>query len=223
MPVHGSAVKRLTILFLAAITAAIIGYGVWIGTGIKGDGAIKTEERAVADFTKLVVAGGYQIQWSHGSPALTISADGNLLPHIRTQISGGTLQIDSRKNLRPSRTIRITISSESIADVQLTGANTFRAGPLSGANLKLGSTGASTINVDGSVTKLVASLTGASTLHAKSLQTQTASLSLTGASSADVSVADALHASITGAGTVAYSGNPKSVEKSITGAGSIRH
>jgi hypothetical protein len=133
------------------------------------------------------------------------------------------LEIDSKENLRPSKNTTITISSESIADVQLTGANTFNAGPLSGPNLKVGSTGASTINVDGSVTNLVASLTGASTLHAKYLQTQTASLSLTGASSADVSVADALKASITGAGSVAYFGNPKSVEQNITGAGSIRH
>ena len=176
--------KTLIVLFLVALLAAIVGYSAWTRVGIKGDGVIKTEERAVSEFSKIAVAGGYEIQWSHGKPALTISTDENLLPHIRTQISDGTLQIDSKENLRPSKNTMITISSESMVDVQLTGANTFQAGPLSGPDLQLASTGASTINVDGSVAKLVANLTGASTLHATSLQTQTASLTLTGASNA---------------------------------------
>ena len=87
----------------------------------------------------------------------------------------------------------------------------------------LESTGASDITVDGSVTEPGATLTAASKLNAKSLQTKTATLSLTGASDADIAVAEKLTASITGAGSLTYSGNPKSVEQNITGVGSIRH
>ena len=65
-------------------------------------------------------------------------------------------------------------------------------------------------------------MTGASKLSAESLQTERAELSLTGASKAEVNVTDTLKVSITGAGKVIYSGNPRRVVKDITGAGTIR-
>jgi hypothetical protein len=38
-----------------------------------------------------------------------------------------------------------------------------------------------------------------------------------------VAVSESLKVSITGAGKVVYSGNPPTVEKHVSGAGSIRH
>jgi hypothetical protein len=211
--------NRTTILLVAAVTAA----AGCSGPGIKGDGVIRTEERSISDFSKVVVTGGYQIKWSVGKPALNISTDRNLLPLIQTAVSGGTPQIDSKESLAPTKGIRMNLSSASLADVRLTGGNSFKAGQLSGHDLRLESTGASDFSLDGSVTKLEANLTGASKLNAKSLQTQIATLSLLGASDADVTVADTLKVSITGAGSLTYFGNPKSVEQNITGAGSIQH
>jgi hypothetical protein len=66
-------------------------------------------------------------------------------------------------------------------------------------------------------------MTGASELRAGSLQTKTAEISTTGAADADIMVSNTLKVSITGAGKVTYSGNPSTVEKHVTGAGSIRH
>jgi len=190
--------------------------------GIKGDGMIKTEDRSITGFSKVVVAGGYQIKWSSGKAALNISTDQNLLPLIKTAVSDNTLEIGSKENLAPSKSITIILSSGSLAEVQLVGGNSFKASAISGQDLKLESTGASDITVDGSVRNVEANLTGASKLNAKSLQTQTATVSLVGASDADVTVSDTLKVSITGAGSLTYSGNPKSVEKNVTGAGSIR-
>ena len=190
--------------------------------GIKGNGVIKTEDRSIAEFSTVMVAGGYQIKWSPGKPAFNISTDQNLLPLIKTVVSGNTLRIDSKKNLAPTKGITIILSSASLTDVRLTGGNSFKGSQITGHDLKLESTGASDISVDGSVTNLEASLTGASKLDAKSLQAKVAAITLVGASDADVTVSDTLKASITGAGSLTYSGNPKSVEKNVTGAGSVR-
>lgn len=217
---HDETMKAITITL---VCLAIAAFTRCTFLGIKGDGVIKTEDRGVSEFSRIVVAGAYEIKWTPGKPALTISTDQNLLPHIRTEVSGGALQIDSRENLRPTRGTTITISSESLAGVELSGANSLTASQLSGPDLNLGATGASTIYVEGSAANLAVNLTGANTLRAKSLRTQTAALSLTGASNADVTVADTLKASITGACSVTYSGDPKSVEKKVTGAGSIQH
>ena len=209
----------MTIVLIAAITV-VAGCS---RSGIKGDGVIKTEDRLISDFSKVVVAGGYRIKWSSGKPALNISTDQNLLPLIKTAVSGNTLQIDSKEDLAPTKSITINLFSTSLADMQLSGGNSFKASQVSGRDLKIESSGAWDISVDGSITKLEASLAGASKLNAKSLQTQTAKLSLLGASYARVAVTGTLKVSVIGASSVTYSGNPEVVETNVIGAGSIRH
>jgi len=209
----------MTIVLIAAVTV-VAGCS---RSGIKGDGVIKTEDRLISDFSRVVVAGGYKIKWSSGKPALNISTDQNLLPLIKTAVSGNTLQIDSKEDLAPTKSITINLFSTSLADMQLSGGHSFRASQVSGRDLKIESSGAWDISVDGSITKLEASLAGASKLNAKSLQTQTAKLSLLGASYARVAVTGTLKVSVIGASSVTYSGNPEVVETNVIGAGSIRH
>jgi len=189
--------------------------------GIKGDGVIKAEDRPISGFSKVVVAGGYEVQWSSGKPALNITADENLLPLINTVVNGDTLQIDSKEDLAPTKSIVIILSSASLADVELTGGISFKASQISGHDLKLASTGSADISVDGSVTNLEANFTGAGRLDAKSLEAQTARLSLVGSSDANVTVTGTLNATVTGACTVNYSGDPKFVEQHVTGSGGV--
>jgi len=190
--------------------------------GIKGDGVLKTSSIPISDFSALEVSGAYQIKWSSGKPALTISTDENLLPLITTSITGNTLQIACKDNLRPTKGITINLSSASLKDVRLNGAVSLSASKLAGPDLKLESNGASSISIDGSVTNLEGNLSGASKLDAKSLQTQTATVSMDGASYADLTVTETLSASISGAGALTYSGNPKSVVKNVSGVGRIQ-
>src|SRR5258707_6537530 len=95
--------------------------------GIKGDGVIETENRPISEFSVLEVTGAYQIKWSSGKPALSISTDQNLLPLIKTSVTGNTLQIEPEQTLAPTKGITINLSSASLADVRLTGAISFTA------------------------------------------------------------------------------------------------
>jgi len=149
--------KTIIVLTIAAV-AFIAGCS---RPGIKGDGVINTSDRSISNFSALEVAGAYQIKWSSGKPSLSISTDENLLPLITTSISGNTLQIDCKENLRPTKGITINVSSASLSDVRLNGAVSLTASKLSGPDLKLESNGASSIGIDGSVTDLEGYLSGA--------------------------------------------------------------
>jgi hypothetical protein len=94
---------------------------------------------------------------------------------------------------------------------------------LSEPSFALESKGASQVSLDGNIERLLVDMTGASQLAADGLQAKTAEISTTGAGDADVTVTDTLKVAITGAGKVTYSGNPPTIKKQITGAGSIRH
>lgn len=210
--------NRKTILLLAGVIT-IAGCS---RLGIKGDGSITTTNRPIADFSTLEASGAFQIQWSSGKPALSICTDQNLLPLITTSISGNSLHVDWTENLRPTKGITIVVSSASLADVQLNGAVSVTASNLWGHDLKLEANGASSIVVDGSVTNLEADLSGATKLNGITLNTHTAKVSLNGASYADVTVIETLNASISGVGVLTYAGNPKSVEKDVSGLGRIQ-
>lgn len=214
--------KLASLLRHFATTALIGGCTVPPGS-IKGDGNVKTEYRQISDVTMVDIAGAYDVQWSSGAPSLAITTDQNLLPHIQSEVSGGILKIHSEGSLAPTRGTRIVINSSALVRVNLAGAVSLTARRVASASFAISSAGASTLNVDGNVTDLTAELTGACRLNAPLLNAKSADVSLVGASSADVAVKETLKTTITGAGSLTYSGQPATVEKQITGAGSIRH
>ena len=209
--------NRITILLVGAITI-VTGCS---PPGIKGDGVVTAESRAITDFSTLTADGAYHITWSSGKPALTISTDQNLLPLITTTVTGDTLHIDWKENLRPTKGITIDVSSASLKGVQLNGAVKLAASNVSGSDLKLESNGASSINLAGSVGNLEVNFSGACRLEGEALHAQTAKVSLSGACSADVTATESLEASISGTGAITYGGNPKTVQKEVNGVGKI--
>ena len=163
-----------------------------------------------------------EIEWSPGAPALAVTTDENLQRHLETYVNGRKLVMQTHDSLQPTRRIRVRITSSKLTAAALHGAVALHASQLTGQNFYLDGTGATSTTVEGNVNQLTASMTGASRLHAENLQTQTSELVIAGAGKADVVATERLRVAISGAGKVAYAGNPKSVDKRISGAGSVR-
>lgn len=212
--------KKITIVFLAAYVVLAAGCR-WIG--IRGNGHIKTDQRTISSFANIDAGGAFQIEWKSGAPALSITTDENLLPYIDNQISSETLHLHTREQIWPTHGIKVVISTPTRTGAKISGAVKLTANQLSGPRFALESTGAAEVKLDGNIDELLANMTGASELHAGGLQTKTTEISTTGAADAEFVVSDTLKVAITGAGKVSYSGSPKTIEKHISGAGSIRH
>jgi Putative auto-transporter adhesin, head GIN domain len=212
--------RKILIVLLAGCIVLIAGCHL---PGIRGNGHIKTDERSIASFANLDAGGAFEIEWQNGSPALRITTDENLLRYIENNVSEDTLHLRTREHVWPTHGIKVVISSPRRAGGKIRGAVKLTVKQLSGSTFALESKGASQVSLDGSVDRLLVDMTGASQLAAAGLQCKTAEISTTGAGDADVAVTDTLKVVITGAGKVAYSGNPPTIKKQITGAGSIRH
>ena len=212
--------KKITLVFLAVCIVLLAGCR-WIG--IRGNGNIKTDERAISAVANIDASGAFVIAWQSGPPALRITTDENLLPYIDNHISGDTLRLRAHEQIWPTHGIKVVISSPTRAGAKLSGAVKLIANQIAGPKFAVESTGAAQVTLDGSIDELLADMTGASELNASDLQTKTSEISTTGAADAEIAVANTLKVAITGAGKVTYSGNPKTIEKHITGAGSIRH
>lgn len=211
--------KKITIVFLGVCIVFASGCR-WVG--IRGNGNIKTEERTINAFTEIDTGGTFDIDWQSGSPALRITTDGNLLSHVRSDVSGSTLRLRTNEHIWPTHGIKVVISSPTRAGARISGAVRLAANQLTGPKFALDASGASRVSLDGNIDELLADMTGASELEAGGLQTKIAEISTTGAGDAEIAVSETLRVSITGAGKVSYSGNP-TIEKHITGAGSVRH
>ena len=212
--------KKITAVFFFA--CIIVGAGChWVG--VRGNGHLKTDQRTISAFATVYASGMFTIEWRNGAPALSITTDENLLPYIDPQVSGDTLHLHTRENIWPTHGIKVVISSPTRTGAKISGAVRLTANQLSGSRFAFKSTGASRVTLDGKIDELLADMTGASELTASALQTKTAEISTTGAADADIAVSETLKVAITGAGKVSYSGNPKTIEKHLTGVGSIRH
>ena len=212
--------RKILIVLLAGCVVLVVGCHL---PGIRGNGRVKTEERPVTPFANVDASGAFVIEWENGSPALRITTDENLLPYIESVVSGDTLRLSTREHVWPTRGIKVAISSPTRTGGKMRGAVKLTVKQLTGPTFALESKGASEVTLDGSVDQLLIDMTGASQLVADRLQAKTAEISTTGAGDADVAVSDTLKVVITGAGKVTYSGNPPTIKKQITGAGSIRH
>ena len=191
--------RKILIVLLAGCVVLVVGCHL---PGIRGNGQIKTEERPIAAFVNLDGGGAFDIE---------------------TNVSGDTLHLRTREHVWPTHGIKVVISSPTRSGGKMRGAIKLTAKQLSGPIFALEAKGASQVSLDGSVDRLLVDMTGASQLAAAGLQAKTAEISTTGAGDAEVAVTDALKVVITGAGKVTYSGNPPTIKKQITGAGSIRH
>ena len=207
--------------YLAALTFLILFSAGCDWRGVRGNGNIKTEQRPVTTFNRIEAGGFYDIQWQPGPPSLSLTTDENLLPNIATSVNGNVLRIETHGQIAPTHGVRLVITSESLGGADLSGALKLEASQLSGDRFILETSGASKVTLAGAANRLAANLTGASKLNAAALQSQDVEISVTGAGKADVTATNTLKAAITGAGRVSYGGNPKSIEKKITGAGKI--
>lgn len=213
--------NKFTIAYLTAGVLAVYGCD-W--QGIRGNGHIVTDQRTLEDFSEIHANGGaFKIEWRSGSPSVSITTDENLLAHIETRKIDNHLELRTRERVRPTHGIKVLVSSSTRSGARLSGASDLNVPALAGPKFAVESRGAADVTLDGAVDELLADMTGASDLKAKTLQARTVQISTTGAADAQLNVAETLRVSITGAGDVTYFGNPKTVEKHVTGAGSIRH
>lgn len=215
---------------------------------INGSGTIITEERPVNAFTRVNFSGFGELTLVQGDrEALTIQTDDNILPYLKTTVSGETLTISFAEQgwpplLRPTNSIRYQVTVKTLTQLDLSGAGSVTAtdltadhltlvesgaGEIAIANLTANAvaiemSGAGTVDLAGKVTAQTVELSGLGVYQAGDLASQTAQVTLSGAGEATIWVRAQLDAEMSGAGTIRYYGLPQLTTAS-TGIGSVQH
>lgn len=217
----------------------------YVGPTEAGSGKVIVETRKVSNFDSIEISYPAQVFVSQGSSeSVKIEADDNVLPGLKTEVRGDTLQIfyrvENGKHVRPTKTVQITIVVKDLKEVNFDGAGELTIDGLetddlnisaSGAgnlglneiavkNLSVTLSGAGNVSASGEADNLDLVISGVGKFDGKDLHSQIANTNLSGVGSATVWVDDELDAEISGAGSVNYYGSAD-VTKQVSGIGGV--
>jgi len=220
---------------------------VFMGPGERGSGNVVSETREVGGFRALEIDYPAEVFVSQGDQeSLTIEAEDNLLPGLKTEVNNGVLQIfyktERGKHVNYTRVVKITIVAGDLEDVEFNSAGELTIEGLKTNNLEVSMRGAGNLELDrvqvkgldvnlsgagsmtasGTADDLDLSISGFGDFKGADLHGKVASVNISGAGSATVWVDDDLTASISGAGSIRYYGSA-SVSKQISGVGDVNH
>ena len=220
-----------------------------IGGGVPGSGHVQSETRDIAAFSAIRAefpAADIIVQQGD-KETIQIEAEDNLISQISTTVSSGRLTIannepDWNARVNPSKPVKITVTVEDLSEIDFAAPvgtlqiDDFQAPALKlilsgGAQIIVNGiqvnmldsvlSGAGDIQVNGTADEIKLVLSGLGNFNAADLKSNKATIELSGMGDATVRVESDLSATVSGAGSVNYFGNPH-VEKNVSGAGSVK-
>jgi len=191
---------------------------------ISGSGRVTTETRNVSGFSAISMGGsGRVVVEQTGTESLTVTADDNLLPYIKTEVHGNELSLGVKDftNISPSTDITYKVTVKNLDGLSISGSGMADAQKIQTKRLKIEISGSGKAKAVGSADDLELSISGSGDYEGDRLQTKRADISISGSGSATVAASDKLDANVSGSGSVTYTGEPR-VTQQISGSGSVR-
>lgn len=188
---------------------------------VRGTGKPLTQVRKISAVKAVQAGTAITVEIRTGAPKLTIEAQKEILPMVKTRIAGGRLIIMTEGTMNTDFPIKAHLWLPSVESISGIGATSFDIAALSGRRVEIELTGASKIKAKGHADNLVVTLNGASNANLREVPATNVTVEANGASQATVRPASKLQATATGASTINYVGRPAMLQKSASGASTI--
>jgi len=220
---------RFALIFLPTVLIALTalsGCSVHFGGGhgwhgVRGSGVEATVQHQMPVFTAIQTSGSVELIVTVGnSGPVEVTADDNILPHLRIEVEGDTLIVEPRHSIRPKTRITVRAATPTLASVSASGATDITVHNVDSPKFTIDISGAAEVDVTGRCGHLDAGVSGAAELELAALIVQTAEIRISGAGEADVHAEQEVRATVSGAGEIRNHGAGK-VIGNVSGAGSI--
>jgi hypothetical protein len=191
---------------------------------VAGDGHVTHEARAVGNVSAIDVGGPLEVIVRVGAaPSLDVEADANLLPKIRTEVTGGVLRMWVEGSVRSTSSLRINYTTPSLTQVNAGGSGRLTIDQLNGAALTFSKSGSGSVNLAGRVSRLDFQNSGSGHVNASALQTGDANLSQSGSGRLSLGQVrgSALTVNVNGSGSMQAGGAVTSLKAYSSGSGGI--
>lgn len=208
----------------------------------RGNGNIETNNIELESFDEVKFGGGFDVTLEEaGKPGLKIVTDENLMDYIRAEVRGSQLHIYTTDPISSKKGVNLYLRYTDLSKIEVSGAVSMtNDGVLKSDELRLSLSGAGSVDMELEVEVLDMSLSGAGAVELKGaaneqyvkmsgaggldafdLASKECEISISGVGGANVHVTERLKASVSGIGSISYSGNPEDVTSNVSGLGSI--
>lgn len=158
---------------------------------IQGQGAVTSETREVAAFTRIEATAGIRVVIHIGpAEAIEVSAQQNLLPAIATQVGGGTLRIEARDDFTTVEPVTVTVVIPALDGITLSGGSQAEIEGLDAQSLELSIRGGAQVTAAGSVDSVALDADGGTTARLEELSVRVATVSMQGGATAIMTASD---------------------------------
>lgn len=219
-------------IFIVALTlsssACSWNYTSQSGTLIQGDSRLVEQARPVEQAQALEVVNeamiGLDLTVRVGADAaLSVSADGNLLPMIRTEMHGTTLKIWVDGNVRSRQRIKVVYSARQLERLVARGSGTVTVSALNGDALELVNFGSMDISLSGKLNRLKVDNSGSGTVDASAVSSAHTTVRMNGAGKVDCGrlAGGTLNVAVNGSGNFIAAGSVRELDATVNGSGRI--
>lgn len=186
--------------------------------------SVTSESRNVSGFDEVELdgVGNLSIQQT-GSESLSVEAEEDALPKLRTEVKGNRLIIGPEPNttISTTRPINYELSVKDLSALDVSGSGKVDAEDISTDELTINVGGTGDVKISGKAESQDVEVSGSGDYQAGDLESQNATVDVGGSGSALVNVSDELDASVSGSGSVEYIGDP-TVNQDVSGSGEVR-
>ncbi len=208
-------------LGLASCVFVVSDDGVRMGHGVRGSGVRSEEVRQVEAFHSVRLKTPARVELAVGpAPSLVVSGDDNVVPEVRTHVSGGTLLIELPGSWRTREELLVRLTTPSLQGFRIEGSGEVHVDGLAAERLELAIEGSGALRARGRASDLKASIEGSGSLDLDELTAERAELEIDGSGAIEAAVTSGLHYSIEGSGCITYSGTATS-HGTIDGSGNL--
>lgn len=211
---------------------------------VEPDMQINSEEIVLEDIRELKVSSSVNVYLSQSeTQKLMIEAPANYIELLNREVNGQKWDLKFSRCLKETENVKVFLSLPTIKGVMISGSGSvIGENQLRGDQLKLEIHGSGDMDLDLDMKKVRADIEGSGDiqlmgntkefnieidgsgdLNAINLITDNCTIEINGSGDAQVSASYSLDVEVNGSGDVEYSGNPKELNSSINGSGSLKN
>jgi hypothetical protein len=180
--------------------------------------------RSVTPFKGISVHGPVSLTVEAGkSYSLKVYGDPRFIERVTSEVVDGELRLDMKDSKRNSieSSDRVVVTMPALQTFKGEGAGVMRLNNVRGERLDVNYRGAGRLAIDGEVRELRLRAQGVGEVDTKALLAREADVSFEGIGSVNIYAKEKLNANVRGMGNLTYYGNPRVVNKSVSGIGSV--
>lgn len=196
---------------------------VFSSNAVVGNGTMAHDVRQVGTVSGLEVSGPLEVNVRVGPvTTLAVDADSNLLPLIRSEVSGGVLRVWVEGAVRSTNSLRVTYTTPSLTELRSSGSGRLTVNDLNGQALDFSKSGSGSTTLTGQVARLDLRHSGSGQINANGLRTGSARVEQSGSGRTGLGPVQGSELSlrVSGSGSVQASGAVTAISARTSGSGS---